>query len=425
MHRLIRRGRFWLWPGIAWLGCTLSIAQPLPRGSIAFFDSLDRRVSYLEAQIPRLQASRDVGYYNVKREIDITRFVKSCEEFCAEEDLDNALKMTESRIDRAESRRDQYSVKFYQAYKNDLYNRIKQQRMYYQSLFEKEKNFKREFDREAAAGLSDNYQKTLRTVTLALKYARENNLTETVKYLENYKAYTDALVFDAESPYDLAELTSGQKAFEKVFLPLVESDSLKNIEEAGQLITRCTDYARMAGSPLTQEYLQRQAVRVSTAMSDNLEQQGREKELEKYTDQSMKARTDTVNPCGIFKWHSQVIVIDEFIPKATMEDVRKGEAIIHADQMLAAYLKKNKLCNSAEDLSYGYVFIIPFSSGSGKSPFFFNTKTQKWQFIACYTSINDETYTRRVSQFMPPIQFAGETGSGAPFNPTSPKEIRK
>lgn len=394
-------------------------SQPLPKDSPAFFDSLDRRISYLESQIPKLKASRDVGYYNVKREIDLTRFVRAAEELCAEEDLDNALKMTEKSLDRAESRRDQYSVKYYEAYKNNLYNRIKHQRMYYQSLFAKEKNFKKEFDRQAALGHTDNYQKTLRTVNLALKYARENNLAETVKYLENYHAYTEALIFDAGSEYDLAELTSGQKAFEKVFLPLVESDSLKDLTEADMLITRCAGYARLAGSPISQEYLAQQSVRVTSAMSDLLEQLGREKELERYTDQSMKANTDTLNACGIFKWHGVVIVIDEFLPRASMENVKQGEAILHADQMLAAYLKKNKLCDDPADLTYGNVYVIPFKTKNGNSSFVFNPKTRKWQYIICYTSIVDENYTRRVSQFMPPIQFEGETGSGASAMPVA------
>ena len=35
-------------------------------------------------------------------EIDLTRFLKACEEYCAEEDLDNALKMTEKSLDRAD-----------------------------------------------------------------------------------------------------------------------------------------------------------------------------------------------------------------------------------------------------------------------------------------------------------------------------------
>jgi hypothetical protein len=286
--------------------------------------------------------------------------------------------------------------------------------MYYQGLFAKEKNFKKEFDRQAALGNSDNYQKTLRTVNLALKYARENSLAETVKYLENYHAYTEALIFDAESEYDLAELTSGQKAFEKIFLPLVESDSLKDLAEADQLITHCADFARLAGSPISQEYLSQQSVRVTTAMSDLLEQQGREKDLERYTDQSMKARTDSINACGIFKWHGVVIVIEEFMPTASMENVKKGEAIIHADQMLAAYLKKNRLCDDVKDLTYGNVHLIPFTTKTGNTSFRYNPKTQKWQYIICYTSIVDEAYTRRVSQFMPPIQFADESGNGEP-----------
>ena len=101
-----------------------------------------------------------------------------------------------------------------------------------------------------------------------------------------------------------------------------------------------------------------------------LEKEGREKELARYTDQSVTARFDTLNPCGVFKWHDQIIVIDEFLPSSGMENVKKGEAIMHADKMLATYLQKNKLCQSINDLKFGYAFIIPYTSNA-KNIFFF------------------------------------------------------
>jgi hypothetical protein len=101
-------------------------------------------------------------------------------------------------------------------------------------------------------------------------------------------------------------------------------------------------------------------------------------------------------------------VIDEFNPSASMEAVKKGEAIIHADQMLGAYLKKNKLCNSVKDLTFGYAFVIPYTTDNKNSAFCYNPVSQKWQFIACYTTIVDAGYTQRVSKYMPPLMFMDE-----------------
>jgi hypothetical protein len=378
------------------------------RGSMAFFDSLDNRVTEIQRQLPRLKQTRDITYYNLLRDLDLTLLVKATEEFIRDEDLDNAKKLVEVRLKKAEFRKEQYSVSFCQRYIDDINRLIKLQRMHYQALFSKEKNFKKEFDGLAKTGSADSYVKTMRMVDLALKYARENNLVETIKYLENYKSYTQALIFDLSSAYDLATLTGSAREFEKIFLPLVQSDSLKDIREAEMLISHCTNYARLTGSRLDPVYFARQSLVVTSSLYDLLESQGREKELEKYTDQAVKARFDTLNPCGVFKWHDQIVVIDEFLPRATMEAVKKGEAIIHADQMLSAYLKKNKLCTSVQDLKFGYAFVIPYHSSAKNTAFYFNTSSQKWQYIACYTVITDADYTLRVSKYMPPLLFQDE-----------------
>jgi hypothetical protein len=385
-------------------------AQPvrLERGSAAYFDSLDTRIDNLQKQIPRLKQSRDVAYYNLQREIDFTQFKKACEEYIQEEDLDNAKKLVETRLERAEFRRDQSSVNFYRNYKTDINDLIKQQRIHYQALFAKEKNFKKEFDRLAETGNQDSYKKTARMVNLAMKYARENNLSETIKYLESYLAYTEALIFDSGSSYDLAALTGSAKSFETIFNPLVESDSLKDLKEAEMLVSHCINYARLTGSKLSPEYFLKQRMVLTSSLSDLLIQQGREKELDRYTDQAVKARYDTINPCGVFKWHDQVIVIDEFSPTSSMEAVKKGEAILHADKMLSAYLKKNKLCASLDELKFGYAFVIPYLSNAKNSAFYYNARTQKWQYITCYTTIVDAGYTQRVSKFMPPLLFENE-----------------
>ena len=68
--------------------------------------------------------------------------------------------------------------------------------------------------------------------------------SNTLKYTS---PFTKALIFDVESAYDLAELTNNAKSFEKVFQPLVSSDSLEGIKEAENLLAHCMNYGRLTG----------------------------------------------------------------------------------------------------------------------------------------------------------------------------------
>jgi hypothetical protein len=366
-------------------------------GSKAFFDSIDNRIDHLQKQISGLKQTRDISYLNLQRELDHTLFIKAYEEFIADEDLEQAKKLVEARLERSEFRRDQSSLKFYGTYQDNIYALIKQQRMYYQQLFLKEKNFKKQFERYTEPGSIEAFQKAQKMVNLAIKYAQENNLTETIKYLKLYQSFTEALIFDLESAYDLAELTNNSKSFEKVFQPLITSDSLSGIKEAETLLAHCMNYGRLTNSSLDGEFFKKQGLAVAAALSDLLDREGREKELARYTNHSVIAQFDTLNPCGVFKWHDQIIVIDEFLP-----------AIMHADIMLATYLQKNKLCQSINDLKFGYAFIIPYNSSAKNTSFFYNRVSQKWQFIACYTVVVNKSYTSEVSKFMPPLFFEDE-----------------
>ncbi|MBN1145157.1 MAG: hypothetical protein JXA72_12080 [Bacteroidales bacterium] len=380
----------------------------LERGSQAFTDSIGNRIDHLEKQIARLKQTRDVAYLNMQRELDHTLFIKAYYEYVTDEDLDPAKSLVETRIERSEFRRDQASVKFYRTYEEHIYALIKDQRMRYQQLFQKEKNFKKEFERYIEPGTAEAYRKAQRIVDLALKYARENNLTETIKYLTNYRSFTEALIFDLGSEYDLAELTNNAKSFEKAFQPLISSDSLESIREAEHLLAHCINYGRLTNSSLDGEYFRKQEMAVTAALSELFDREGREKELAHYTNQAVIAKYDSLNPCGVFKWHDQIVVIDEFIPSSAMENVKKGEAIIHADRMLATYLQKNKLCQSIKDLRFGYAFIIPYQSNAKNTAFYYNRSNQKWQFIACYTLVDSKDYTLKVSKYMPPLFFEDE-----------------
>lgn len=375
---------------------------------VAFFDSIDQRISSLRNQINSLKKSRDVRYLNSQRELEHSLFVRELNVFILEEDLFSAKNLVAEKIEKSEFRKDQASVKFYYSYQEHIYNLIKQQKMHYQTLFRKGNNLKKQYEEWIEPGHVAAFKKAHRMILMALKYAAENNLTETIAQLEIYKFQTEALIFDSESDYDLSVLTSDAKAFDRIFVPLAESDSISGLKEAETLLSHCRIYGKLMGSLLNGEFFKKKEMLLTTAMSELLDRMGREKELGRYTDQSVVAFVDTLNPCGVFKWHDQIIVIDEFIPEAFMENVKKGEAIIHADKMLATYLQKNKLCQSPEDIRFGHSFIIPFKSGPDKSSFYFNKSTQKWQFIACYTMVNSESFTSSVSKFMPPLFFEHE-----------------
>jgi hypothetical protein len=104
------------------------------------------------------------------------------------------------------------------------------------------------------------------------------------------------------------------------------------------------------------------------------------------------------------------------MPTSSMESVKKGEAIIHSDRMLATYLQKNKLCQSIKDLKFGYSFIIPYKSNAKNSAFYYNRVSGKWQFIACYTIVNDKDFTREAGKLMPPLFFEDEMNNVAVNN---------
>jgi hypothetical protein len=377
--------------------------------STAFFDSLDNRIEVLQQQIPRLKQSHDISLFSIQRELDISLFIKAYEEYVLEEDLFKAKDLVEARIERAKFRKDQYSVDFYNRYKDKVYDQIKHQRMYYQALFEKEKNFRKEFNAVSKEETVDAYKRAQHMVSLALKYAEENNFTEAAKGLQYYNAFCDAKLFDLRSSYDLNELTQNEKNFEKVFLPMIESDSIATIKEAEKLIGFCIQYSDFMNTPLRKEYFEQQQLAVANAISDLLNQQGTGSGSKEISDKTLLARLDSLNPRGVYRWHEYVIVINEFIPASGFENVKKGEAIIHADNVLASYLQKNKLCKSKEDLKFGYAFIIPYKSNNKTSSFLYHPDLQMWQYVACYTLINNPGYTHEVSRYMPPILFEDES----------------
>ena len=106
-------------------------------------DSLDHRINELQSRIPGLHEKRNLEYFNVKRELDHTSFLRIYEEYINNEELEKAKSLVEQKLERAEFRNDGMSKDFYGEYKKQIYNQIKQQKIYYQKIFEKEKAFKK------------------------------------------------------------------------------------------------------------------------------------------------------------------------------------------------------------------------------------------------------------------------------------------
>jgi hypothetical protein len=397
------------------LTCRSAVAQqPVNQPSpVSFSDSINNRITYLKQQVDRYKQNRDVKYLNFQRELDHSLFIKEYHGLVIDENLEHAKELVQNALKKSDFTKDLASVSFYRQYEEKTYELIKEQRMHYQQLFVKDRNFKKEFDAVIEPHTLVAFQKAQRMVNLAIKYASENNLTETVKNLELFASFTNALIFDFQSDYDLAALTNSAKNFEKVFQPMMASDSLESMKEAEKLLAHCMNYGKLTGSSLNEEFFNKHLMALTSAISDVLDRMGREEDISRYTDQSVVAKFDSLNPCGVFKWHNQIVVIDEFKPGSSMENVKKGEAIIHADKMLSTYLQKNKLCSSINDLKFGYSFIIPFQSNAGNTSFFYNSASDKWQFIACYTVIVNKDYTDQISKFMPPLFFEEEMNTAA------------
>ncbi len=393
------------------LTVTISIVSNAQKGiaigTPQYVDSLAQRVAYIEAKLPKLKASRDPSLYYLKRELDHTKFSREVEEWIYNEELDKAKQLCEERLERVKLKNDKASIEFYDNYKDRINKEIKYQKMRYQELLTKEKVFKKEYTTIIKEENLESLAKAKRVTLLAIKYAKENQLNNSLEYLNTYLGYTEARIFDLESPYDLENLTRVQKDFEKVFLPLLSSDSLNNLNEAEELVNNCYFYAANSKSLIDTSYFSKQKQAVITAISDYINQADNpDAKLAAITDKAITARKDSINPRGVFKWGEYIVVISNFVPSSGYEKVKKGEAIIHADKVLAKYLEKNELGKIENGDKMGYTYIIQFnSSESGAEDFFYDEKSQSWQYMICYTQVVNSYFTKQVSKYLPPLKF--------------------
>ena len=304
-------------------------------------DSLHTRISELQSSIPKLQESRNLEFHNTKRELDETIFLKTYYEYLKDEDLEKAKMLVEQKLQRAQYRNDGMTIDFYNAYKKDIYNQIKFQRIYYQELFQKEKSFRKVLFAYTKQGTIESLEHAKRIIELSIKYATENQLIATENYLQHYKLYVEALIFDYYSPWDLDKLANNPTAFEKVFLPLVSSDSLNQIKDAEKLLNSYFTYVSDLGIDFDTLNYQKKKLLIASAYSDYDDRIGNHLEVVG-SDKLVVARLDSVNPNGVYKWHDFIVVINEFIPKYSSPGLKKGEAIMESDKKLFNYIKKQE-----------------------------------------------------------------------------------
>jgi hypothetical protein len=376
-------------------------------GSDRIIDSLDNRLNELQSKIPGLHEKRNLEYFNVKREFDHTLFIKTYETYIKNEELYKAKSLVEEKLERAEFRSDGLSRDFYLEYKKRIYNQIKQQKIYYQHLFEKEKTFKKHLNTYIKKGTIESYERALRMIDLSIKYARENQLIETEKYLEKYRNHVNALIMDWHSPFDLEKLSANPAAFEKTFNELVNADSLEQIKTAEELIEQCYAYNLKMGNTIDTLYYYKKKLTVASSVSDYNDRIGKQ-DLQQITDQAVIARLDSLNPRGVYKWHEFIVIINEFNPKYGSYNLKKGEAIMESDKMLFNYIRKQEIAKIKRDYKIHGTRFIPYKDGSKMEEFIFNNDTKCWQYMICYEMIENTYFTGEIRKYMPPIVFSQE-----------------
>lgn len=374
-------------------------------------DSLDQRIIVLENLIPRLAEKRAANYFFVKRDLDFTIFLKHYHMYIFDEDLDRADDLVESRIKAVQKRGDRVALDFYKMYRKKINDEISDQQRRYQALFEKEKNFKKEFYLFVNEGNEYSLKRAQRMTDLALKYALEKKLTSVYGYLHYYKSYIYSLLYDYYSDFDLAKLTQSESAFQKCFKPLVLSDSLDRIQMAGELVDHCYNYVINTTSRLDTVYFANQKNVVASSISDYYARKGNSEVFSAGRETSLIARLDTLVEEGIYKWEENIIVVGNFRPEAVNRNVRKGEAIINADKKLIEYLRINRFTKYGKEVRLGRTYLIPYGYDEQLAEFMYNPDKRSFQYIVCYTRVENELFTKRISQYLPPLQFSSVNGS--------------
>jgi hypothetical protein len=371
-------------------------------------DSLNLRATAIRQELPRLTEQRNAVFYFKKRELDITLFLIEYHNYLFDEDLDQAKKLVDAKLSLAKKINDTYVIEYYSDLSRKLTIEFGKHQARYQKLFEKEKNFKKELYLFLDEGSEYSLLRAKRMIELAIKYATDKKMENVWAYLNNYNRLTEALIFDFHSEYDLKKMTSSESVFQKVFKPMVESDSVELIKKAGELVKYCNTYAANSLSILDTSYFEQQMKVVKSSINDYEERKGSNLNLANLAGQTVIMRLDTLNAEGIYKWHDKIVVVGTLKFTATFDNVKKGEAILSADKKLIQYIRVNKIAKIGNEVNVGSTSLIPFTIDEKKTDFFFNPKKKEFQYIICYSKVENKYFTKGISKFLPPMQFREE-----------------
>lgn len=372
-------------------------------------DSLNTEIENQTRQVEILKKTDFIKYYHAQRKLDQLIFLKNYYKSLYDEDFNNIESQLNQLKEKALLDNDKSTIDFCNRYKKEIEMQTKLYHMYYQKLFSSSKNIDKLIKPYISKHDKEQLSEGLRILKYAIKYAHNNNFKEAEKYLQNIINYIEGILFDIDSPYDLEYCTDNEKNFNKLFSKLIKSDSISDLQKAQELVEHCTFYCQKIKRPIDTSFLNKQKKIVIATMADYYDRQKLNNNSIKFFDQAIKARLDTLNKPGIYKWHDQIVVINEINFKYNSENLKKGEAIIAADRALIFYLKKMKLIEINNNLKLAGTQLIPFKENNKDITYFmYNPESGKWQYMLAYSIIINKKTTKEIIKYLPPMFFIEE-----------------
>ncbi|MFW5886662.1 MAG: hypothetical protein ACOCUL_02785, partial [Bacteroidota bacterium] len=329
-------------------------------------DSLGKRIHYLKNKLIETK-SDPLNHFRVQSELDITEFKLKYENYVHKERLEEAKDFVMESINRAKNNYQDNLVEIYDMYYKDILEKIKNQRLKYQALFEKEKKFRKYIEPYMDEGSETSLKQADYILELAMNYAKEQNFTTATEFIKKYKDQVEATLYDMETNYNLDELTNKQKEFENVFTELTSSDDLDKFKEAQNLINHCLFYTERVETKCGHEYFKTQ----NKILESRLIKKEQELEISGMIKGGLVAKKqqpmDALNEFGIFKFYNKIIVIGRFNPsKKGMSEVNsndlrvmKGMAIMNADKTLFTFIRRN-VEEISDKTKVIYAYLVPY-----------------------------------------------------------------
>ncbi len=375
-------------------------------------DSLGKRIHYLKNKLIETK-SDPLNHFRVQSELDITEFKLKYENYVHKERLEEAKDFVMESINRAKNNYQDNLVEIYDMYYKDILEKIKNQRLKYQALFEKEKKFRKYIEPYMDEGSETSLKQADYILELAMNYAKEQNFTTATEFIKKYKDQVEATLYDMETNYNLDELTNKQKEFENVFTELTSSDDLDKFKEAQNLINHCLFYTERVETKCGHEYFKTQ----NKILESRLIKKEQELEISGMIKGGLVAKKqqpmDALNEFGIFKFYNKIIVIGRFNPsKKGMSEVNsndlrvmKGMAIMNADKTLFTFIRRN-VEEISDKTKVIYAYLVPYLV-EGKHQWFMPINSEgELQYRVAYSFVHSEKLTEKIlNEHLRPIEF--------------------